>query len=227
MLIFESLLSLKAYQISAKFGHYDLILTIRKAFLTFQNIFVTSGRYDTHILATNAQETALFSLDRSDKFSVVPSETMHFDSSPTLATANIARRTKTTSGRTSYEDSPFVIQVTEDKVLLLEYDSVLQVHSVLTSWSPNEQGGEWAGRKIVAAAFNPSQFVLGMSRKRLVVLNLNEDNEFQIFRYRDSLLHIMPDLTQYRLGTRTCVKRYLHSPARHSTLQKCSPSILL
>ncbi|KAI9465477.1 CPSF A subunit region-domain-containing protein [Lactarius psammicola] len=141
--------------------------------------------YDTHILATNAQETVLFSLDQPDKPSVVPSETMHFDVSPTLAALNISRRLKNNAGRTSYEDSSFIVQVTEDKVLLLEYDSVLQAHSVLASWSPEEQGGEWAGRKIVAAALNPSQFVLGMSRKRLVVLNLSEDNKFQIFRYKD------------------------------------------
>jgi DNA damage-binding protein 1 len=118
---------------------------------------------------------------------------MHFDSFPTLAASNIARRVKSTSGRTSYEDSPFIVQVTEDKLLLLEYDSVLQVHSVLTWWSPDEQGGEWAGRKIVAAALNPSQFVLGLSRKRLVVLNLSEDNNFQVFRYRNSFLHVIPD----------------------------------
>ncbi len=107
---------------------------------------------------------------------------MHFDISPTLAASNIARRLKNNAGKTSYEDSSLIVQVTEDKVLLLEYDGVLQAHSVLTSWSPDEHGGEWAGRKIVAAALNPSQFVLGMSRKRLVVLNLSEDNKFQIFR---------------------------------------------
>jgi hypothetical protein len=152
---------------------------------------------------------------------------MHFDISPTLAVSNISRRIKNTARRNSYEDSSFIVQVTEDKVLLLEYDSVLQAHSVLTSWRPDEQGGEWAGRKIVAAALNPSQFVLGMSRKRLVVLNLNEDNKFQIFRYRNSLLLVTADLTRYCLGLRTCVKRSLRSPARHSTLQRCSPPILL
>ena len=152
---------------------------------------------------------------------------MHFDISPTLAALNITQRLYNASGRTSYEDSSFIVQVTEDKVLLLEYDNVLQAHSVLTSWSPNEQGGEWTERKIVAAALNPSQFVLGMSRKRLVVLNLSEDNKFQIFRYQNSLLRVAPDLTHYRLGTRTCVKRSLCFPARHSTLQRCSPSILL
>ncbi len=154
-------------------------------------------RYDTHILATNAQETVLFSVDRPDKLSVVPPETMHFGILPTLAASNIARRFKNAAGRMTYEDSSFIVQVIEDKVLLLEYDSVLQTHSVMTSWSPEEQGGEWAGRQIVAAALNPSQFVLGLSRKRLVVLNLSEDNRFQIFRYRNSLLLVTADLTRY------------------------------
>jgi DNA damage-binding protein 1 len=88
-------------------------------------------------------------------------------------------------------------------VLLLEYDDVLRTHSVLTSWSPENVGGEWAGRTIVAAALNPSQFVLGLSRKRLVLLNLDENHEFQIFRYSDSLRISVLHLTWYRLGIRT------------------------
>jgi DNA damage-binding protein 1 len=140
------------------------------------------GRYDTHILAANSQETILFRLDKPDRLSIVALQPTGFHRSPTLAALNVARRLKNYAGRTSYEDSSLVVQVTEEKVLLLEYDDVLQTHSVLTSWSPDEQGEEWAGRKIVAAALNPSQFVLGLSRKRLVLLNLSENNAFQIFR---------------------------------------------
>ena len=131
----------------------------------------------------------LFSLDRLDNLSVVPVETAGFGRSPTLAASNVVRRLRNTAGRTSYEDSSLVVQVTEKSVLLLEYDDVLGTHNVLTSWSPENVGGEWTGRTIVAAALNPSQFVLGLSRKRLVLLNLDENNEFQIFRYSDSLLH--------------------------------------
>lgn len=76
--------------------------------------------------------------------------------------------------------------MTEERVLLIECDEVLRTYSVLTSWSPENVGGEWAGRKIVVAALNPSQFVLGLSRKRLVLLNLDENNKFQIFRYSGS-----------------------------------------
>jgi DNA damage-binding protein 1 len=158
---------------------------------------------DTHVLATNSQETILFSLDRPDNLSIVPAETAGFDHSPTLAASNVARRLRNTAGRTSYEDSSLVVQVTERSVLLLEYDDVLRTHSVLTSWNPEDVGGEWAGRTIVAAALNPSQFVLGLSRKRLVLLNLDENNEFQIFRYSDSLRISVLLLTWYRLGIRT------------------------
>ena len=125
----------------------------------------------------------LFSLDGPDNLSAVPVETAGFDPSPTLAASNVARRLRNPAGRTSYEDSSLVVQVTEKRVLLLEYDEVLRTHSVLTSWSPENVGGEWAERTIVAAALNPSQFVLGLSRKRLVLLNLDENNKFQIFRY--------------------------------------------
>jgi DNA damage-binding protein 1 len=148
-------------------------------------------RYDTHILATNSQETVLFRLDRPDRLSVVSPQTAGFDSSSTLAASNVARRLKNLTGRTSYEDSSLVVQVTEEKIILLEYDNVLQAHSVLTSWSPDEEGEGWVGRKIVAAALNPSQFVLGLSRKRLVLLNLSENNTFQVFRYPDYFLSVM------------------------------------
>ena len=140
-------------------------------------------RLDTHILATNSKETTLFSLDRSDSLSVIPAQTAGFDPSPTLAASNVALRLKNAAGRTSYEDSSLVVQVTENGVFLLEYDDVLHGHSVLTSWSPDKLGGEWAEQTIVAAALNPSQFVLGLSRKRLVLLNLDENKNFQIFRY--------------------------------------------
>ena len=129
----------------------------------------------------------LFSLDRPDNISIVPVETAGFDPSPTLAASNVARRVRNTAGRTSYEDSSLVVQVTEERILLIEYDEVLRTYSVLTSWSPKNAGGEWAERKIVAAALNPSQFVLGLSRKRLVLLNLDENNKFQVFRYSGSL----------------------------------------
>jgi DNA damage-binding protein 1 len=144
-------------------------------------------RNDSHILAANSQESILFRLDRPDTLSAVARHNAGFESCPTLAASNVARRLRNHTGRTSYEDSSLVVQVTEEKIILLEYDDVLQTHNVLTSWSPDEQGDEWAGRKIVVASLNPSQFALGLSRKRLVLLNLSENNTFQIFRYANSL----------------------------------------
>jgi DNA damage-binding protein 1 len=175
-------------------GNFSKIWPIRSHFRdSYVTLCVQKSRHDAFcsldafILGTNSQGTILFSLDLPDNLSVVPAETAGFDPSPTLAASNIARRFRNTAGRTSYGDSSLVVQVTEKSVLLLEYDDVLQTHSVLTSWSPENEGGEWAERTIVAAALNPSQFVLGLSRKRLVLLNLDEDNKFQIFRYSDFL----------------------------------------
>ena len=175
-------------------GNFSKIWPIRSRFHdSYVTLCTQKSRHDAFcsldafILATNSQGTVLFSLDLPDNLSVVPAETAGFDPSPTLAVSNIARRFRNTAGRTSYGDSSLVVQVTEKSVLLLEYDDVLQTHSVLTSWSPENEGGEWAERTIVAAALNPSQFVLGLSRKRLVLLNLDEDNKFQIFRYLDFL----------------------------------------
>lgn len=177
--------SLRVIQNGAHFQSVAVIENMRN----FSEIWPIRSRFrdslDTHILATNSQETILFSLDQPDNLSVVPAETAGFDRSPTLAASNVARRLRNTAGRTSYADSSLVVQVTEKSVLLLEYDDVLRTHSVLSSWSPENEGGEWAGRTIVVAALNPSQFVLGLSRKRLVLLNLDESNEFQIFRYKD------------------------------------------
>ena len=167
----------KIWPIRSRFHDSYVILCVQK------NFHDASCSLDAFILATNSQGTILFSLDRPDNLSVVPAETAGFDPSPTLAASNIARRFRNTAGRTSYGDSSLVVQVTEKSVLLLEYDDVLRTHSVLTSWSPDNEGGEWAERTMVAAALNPSQFVLGLSRKRLVLLNLDEDNKFQIFRY--------------------------------------------
>lgn len=171
-------------------GNFSKIWPIRSRFHdSYVTLCIRKSRHDAFcsldafILATNSQGTILFGLDLPDNLSVIPAETAGFDPSPTLAASNIARRFRNTAGRTSYGDSSLVVQVTEKSVLLLEYDDVLQTHSVLTSWSPENEGGEWAERTIVAAALNPSQFVLGLSRKRLVLLNLDEDNKFQIFRY--------------------------------------------
>ncbi|KAI0269851.1 CPSF A subunit region-domain-containing protein [Gloeopeniophorella convolvens] len=155
----------------------------------FSNVWPIRPRFhdphDTHILATNANETTLLHLDRPDKVSVVTVQASGFDASPTLAVLNVALRTKNAAGRTAYEDSSLIVQVTEKRVSLLGYDEALQTYSVVSSWTPNDQGGDWAGRNIVTAALNPSQFVVALSGKRLVVLNLDDNNVIQLFRYKD------------------------------------------
>ena len=89
---------------------------------------------------------------------------------------NLARRTKkpgTTSS--TYEDSPLVVQVTPKRVVLVEYDALLDVHRVASEWAPSEQGVTWSGREIVLASVNSSQIVLALKGGRVAVLNLNEE----------------------------------------------------
>ncbi|KAI9512431.1 CPSF A subunit region-domain-containing protein [Russula earlei] len=173
------------------FGNFGKLWPIRSRFhdlyvadYVLESCHNAFCRFDSHILATNSVETVLFSLDQPDIVSVVSTEAAGFNPSPTLAAANVAL-CRNRAGRTSYEDSSLVVQVTEKSVLLLEYDEVLQTHNVLTSWRLDKLGEGWADRTIVAAALNPSQFVLGLSRKRLVLLRLDENQKFQIFRSKD------------------------------------------
>lgn len=82
-------------------------------------------------------------------------------------------------------DSPLVIQVTKTAVVVAEYDMALGQYTRLGSpWTPGQvqDGHGWAGREIVAAGLNPSQFVVALNSARLVVLNLNEKDGINVVR---------------------------------------------
>lgn len=81
----------------------------------------------------------------------------------------------------TYGNSSLVVQVTPKGACLLEFDLGLSEYTrVGQLWTPEKQGHGWQGRDIVAASVNPSQFVLALSYARVVVMNLNGDDEFQI-----------------------------------------------
>jgi DNA damage-binding protein 1 len=107
---------------------------------------------------------------------------------PTLALCNIPRRSRN-QGVSSYSDSPLVVQITPKALLLLEFDmSVGEYTQTDEIWTPdklqNTSSMNFAGtgREIVAAGVNPSQFVLGLSGRSLVLMNLTENGKFQIMR---------------------------------------------
>ncbi|KAI0061660.1 hypothetical protein BV25DRAFT_1857049 [Artomyces pyxidatus] len=140
---------------------------------------------DTHILATDGQDTLLFRLDGPTAIShVEPSAAGFVTSAPTLAASNVARRVEK-EGRSLYEDSPFIVQVTPKRIVLVEYDATLDTHNIVSQWSPKDQGAGWVGRDIVAASLNPSQFALGLTGGRLAVLRLDISGKFSLFNHKD------------------------------------------
>jgi len=75
--------------------------------------------------------------------------------------------------------------VTKTGVALVEYDMALGEHTkVGDGWAPDMDqgvGSGWNGRMIVAAGVNASQVVIALSGARLVLLNLSEKDDFNLF----------------------------------------------
>lgn len=102
---------------------------------------------------------------------------------PSLAVSNIMKRT-VSNGVSSYDDSPFVVQVTPIGIRLLEYDHALRTFtSVGAGWSVDQESDHsWKNREIVAASINGSQILLGLRGGRLALVNLKEQTKFQVLR---------------------------------------------
>jgi DNA damage-binding protein 1 len=83
-----------------------------------------------------------------------------------------------------YIDSSLVVQVTKNGAVLVEYDMALGEYTkVGDRWEPGGvgRGTGWSGRTVVAAAVNASQIVVALSGARLVLLNLSEKDDFNLF----------------------------------------------
>ncbi|OBZ68977.1 DNA damage-binding protein 1 [Grifola frondosa] len=157
------------------------------------NMWPVRSRYkdsvDTHLVTSTLYETYVFSFDAADTMTRLEPSTAGFTTRlPTLALTNIPRRQTVTNGArttSSYVDSSLVVQVTPEGVKLLEYDPALRLFSSVDEWSPEKHNPLWAGREIVAAGVNPSQFVLGLSGGRLVLLNLDVNGQLQFVKSCD------------------------------------------
>ncbi|KAI0372253.1 hypothetical protein BV20DRAFT_991870 [Pilatotrama ljubarskyi] len=145
----------------------------------------------SHLVVSTLRETLLFSLAGKDTITHVQPSIAGFAAHlPTYALGNVPRRQTTTSGgRTvsSYVDSPLVVQITPEGVRLVEYDAALQTFSpVGEGWYPKMLGdSSFAGKEVVAAAMSPSQFVVGLTGGRLVLLNLGANDALQRVKSRD------------------------------------------
>ncbi|OSX59780.1 hypothetical protein POSPLADRAFT_1048255 [Postia placenta MAD-698-R-SB12] len=140
---------------------------------------------DTHLVTSTLTETCVWRIDGVDVITRLdPSHDGLIATSPTLAISNIPRRVANNNGgrvTSSYKDSSLVVQITPEKVHLVKYDAALGLFaSSGKDWDAKQQG-----RSIVAASINASQFVIGLSGGRLTLLNLGENDEFQVLKSRD------------------------------------------
>ena len=93
--------------------------------------------------------------------------------SRTLSFGNVARRITDGNGKSKYVNSSLVVQVTPNGAFLLEYDMTMGTYVQHTRW-------EQRGTEVVAASVNPSQVVLALNVGKLVVLNITQDNAFNV-----------------------------------------------
>ncbi|KZT73848.1 hypothetical protein DAEQUDRAFT_357103 [Daedalea quercina L-15889] len=136
---------------------------------------------DSHVVASTLEDTYVFRIDSAEAITRLdPAMDGLLASAPTLAVKNVPRRT-TANGRSVYVDSSLVVQVTPEKVRLVEYNAALGLFSLVSEgWDARKEG-----RSVVAADINASQIVLGLGRGRLALFNLSESRQFQMLKHRD------------------------------------------
>ncbi|RPD77741.1 hypothetical protein L226DRAFT_544225 [Lentinus tigrinus ALCF2SS1-7] len=141
----------------------------------------------SHLVVSTLRETLVFSFTDKETISLLdPSLTGFVTDVPTMALGNIPRRQPGAGGKSTYIDSPLVVQITSEGAHLIEYDPALGAFTrTVGGWYPQKAGPGFAGKEVVAAAMNASQFVVGLSGGRLALLNLGNDDTVQLLRTRD------------------------------------------
>lgn len=156
-------------------------------------------REHSHLVVSTLRETFVFSFAAKDTIEHMDPSFVGFAANAlTLAVRNIPRRQITLNGVSTYIDSAFVVQITSEGAHLVEYNTALRAFSRTDGgWFPSKVGAPYAGREIVAAATNPSQYLLGLSGGLLVLLNLKNDalqvhsyvNDSVLFKFHQLLIH--------------------------------------
>ncbi|TFK91964.1 hypothetical protein K466DRAFT_514387 [Polyporus arcularius HHB13444] len=141
----------------------------------------------SHLVVSTLRETMVFSFADKETISLLDPAFAGFATEvPTLALGNVPRRQVSAGGKSSYIDSPLVVQITSEGAHLLEYDSALGTFSRTDGgWYPAQAGAAFEGKEVVAAAMNASQFVVGLDKGRLVLLNLGKNGALELLRTRD------------------------------------------
>ncbi|KAI0335819.1 hypothetical protein GY45DRAFT_705258 [Cubamyces sp. BRFM 1775] len=145
----------------------------------------------THLVVSTLRETLLLAFSGKETLTHIEPSVAGFTTRvPTYALGNIPRRQfSVIGGRTisSYVDSSLIVQITPEGVQLVEFDPTLGTFSVTgTGWFPKKlPDANFAGKDVVAGAMSPSQFVVGLSGGRLVLLNLGALDALQVVKSRD------------------------------------------
>ncbi|TFK70374.1 hypothetical protein BDN72DRAFT_542903 [Pluteus cervinus] len=135
---------------------------------------------DRHLVASTLQSTMVFRINDNGGTPTFTHIT-HFNGNgpvtnqPTLACANIKRRT-TTNGRSTYVDSSLIVQVTPVNVYILDWDETLGEYNQVSAWNViNGQPSTVPTRnEIVAASLSASQVLIATSASRLKILRLGD-----------------------------------------------------
>ncbi|EKM59045.1 uncharacterized protein PHACADRAFT_181065 [Phanerochaete carnosa HHB-10118-sp] len=145
------------------------------------------GPADTYVLATTLYESFVLRFDDGDSVTRIdPSATELVTNRPTIAVANIPRRT-TQQNASTYINSSLVVQVTPQGLNLVEYDVALGAfNKVGDGWSLQKQENPlWRAKEIVAASINPSQFAVALNGGTFLLFNLSPDGQLNLLQTRE------------------------------------------
>ncbi|KAJ7714198.1 mono-functional DNA-alkylating methyl methanesulfonate N-term-domain-containing protein [Mycena metata] len=140
--------------------------------------------FDSHVLVSTHQKTQAFQIEtRSDTFDA----TGDFANERTLAASNIKRvivqeairrgNTIVSPAKNEYQGTPLVVQVTSTGAFLLEFDMV--AFSKVDDYDVANRANN-ATLSVVAASINTSQTVLALNTGRLLCLEVNGKNKFDL-----------------------------------------------
>ncbi|KAF8650163.1 hypothetical protein AX16_005397 [Volvariella volvacea WC 439] len=138
----------------------------------------------THLAASTLLETYLFRIENNATTNATTlvhvtdfSSRSLTLSQPTLAIANVMRRTIGASGKASYINSSMIVQVTPAGAFLLDWDVAIGEYTQIAAWNAPQNGA--LPVSIVAASINPSQVVVALSGGKLVSLSITEEQKFR------------------------------------------------
>ena len=139
-------------------------------------------------MVSTLRDTFVFSLAEKEVMTNLDPASIGFATGvPTFTVGNIPRRKTVMNGgrsTSSYLDSPLIVQITSEGIRLIEHDNTLMsLTKYGNGWYPKQLGGDYANREVVVAAMSPSQYIVGLTGGRLVLLNLGQDDRLDVVTY--------------------------------------------